>query len=79
VEPIYEELPGWAEEIDRCNRFDQLPLNAQRYVRRLEELLAVPVGLVSVGRRREQTILLAKRILDAPSPGVSARAVSTRG
>lgn len=60
VEPIYEELPGWCEEIDRATRFEQLPRNAQQYVRRLEELLGVPIGLVSVGRRREQTILLAE-------------------
>jgi adenylosuccinate synthase len=58
VEPIYEELPGWAEEIEDLRRFDALPANAQRYVRRLEELLEVPIGLVSVGRRREQTIVL---------------------
>jgi adenylosuccinate synthase len=58
VEPIFEELPGWAEEIDTVTRFERLPANAQRYVRRLEELLATPVGLISVGRRREQTILL---------------------
>jgi adenylosuccinate synthase len=58
VEPVYEELPGWAEEIDRMGRFEALPGNAQRYVRRLEELLGVPIGLISVGRRREQTILL---------------------
>jgi adenylosuccinate synthase len=64
VEPIYEELPGWKEEIDELRRFAELPVNAQRYVRRLEQLLDLPIGLVSVGRRREQTILLADRVTD---------------
>jgi adenylosuccinate synthase len=58
VEPIFEELPGWREEIDSVTQFERLPANAQRYVCRLEELLSVPVSLISVGRRREQTILL---------------------
>jgi adenylosuccinate synthase len=61
--PIYEELPGWTEEIDQVQRFEALPANAQRYVRRLEELLGVPIGLVSVGRRREQTILLREDLI----------------
>jgi adenylosuccinate synthase len=62
AEPIYEELPGWAEEIDQVQQFAALPPNAQRYVRRLEELLGLPIGLVSVGRRREQTILLRESL-----------------
>jgi adenylosuccinate synthase len=65
VEPVYEELPGWAEEIDAVRRFEALPVNAQRYVRRMEELLGVPIGLVSIGRRREQTILLTDELFGA--------------
>jgi adenylosuccinate synthase len=65
VEPIYEELPGWAEEIDQVCRFEALPTKAQQYVRRLEELLGLPVGLVSVGRRREQTIVLAEALFQS--------------
>ena len=41
--PIYEELEGWHEEIDECRTFDDLPKQAQRYVRRMEELVGVPV------------------------------------
>jgi len=52
----YEELPGWPDEITDVRRFDKLPEAAQRYVRRLEELLGVPVVLVSVGPDREQTL-----------------------
>lgn len=62
AEPIFEELPGWDEEVDQVTRFERLPANAQRYVRRLEELLALPVGLISVGRRREQTIPLTEKL-----------------
>jgi len=58
VEPEYEVVPGWPEEITEAKRFEDLPHNAQRYVRRVEELIGVPVGLVGVGRRRDQTILL---------------------
>jgi adenylosuccinate synthase len=56
--PIYEELPGWAEEIDHATSFDHLPAAAQRYVRRVEELVGVPACLIGVGPRRDQTILL---------------------
>jgi adenylosuccinate synthase len=68
VEPVFEELPGWPEEIDRVGLFEALPANAQRYVRRLEALLDVPIALVSVGRRREQTILLTDELFGARRP-----------
>lgn len=58
VTPVYETIPGWEEEISHITRFEDLPANAQAYVRRVEQLLEVPVALVSVGRRREETILL---------------------
>ncbi len=58
VEPEYEIIPGWPEEITDVKRFEDLPRNAQGYVRRVEELVGVPVSLVGVGRRRDQTILL---------------------
>jgi len=49
-----EEMPGWNEAIGACRRIDELPEAARRYVRRIEELLGVPVPMVSVGREREQ-------------------------
>jgi adenylosuccinate synthase len=58
AEPVYETLPGWTEEISSVTRFDDLPANARAYVRRVEELIGVRVALVSVGGRRDQTILL---------------------
>jgi adenylosuccinate synthase len=62
VRPIYEELPGWEEEIDHATAFEHLPVAAQRYVRRVEELVGVPVCLVGVGPRRDQTILMERSL-----------------
>jgi adenylosuccinate synthase len=59
AEPVYEELDGWHEEIDEARSFEDLPKNAQRYVRRMEELVGVPVGVVSVGPAREQSLPVA--------------------
>jgi adenylosuccinate synthase len=58
VRPIYEELPGWDEPLDRARSLDDLPKNARRYVKALEDLTGVPSFLVSVGARRRETILL---------------------
>ena len=55
-QPIYEELPGWEKPIGDVRLFNDLPPEAQRYVRRLEELIGCPASLISVGKRREQTI-----------------------
>ncbi len=49
-----EEMEGWSEPISECRRIGDLPEAARRYVRRIEELLRVPVAMVSVGREREQ-------------------------
>ena len=56
-EAVYETLPGWQEETSGARRFEELPANAQRYVRRIEELTGVPVSIVSVGPDRQQTII----------------------
>ena len=56
VEPVYETLPGWDEEIDETTDRDALPANAQAYLRRIEELVGVPVDIVSVGPERTQTL-----------------------
>ena len=57
VECVYETLPGWDCDITGCKTFDQLPPEAQNYVNRVEELLQKPVGFVSVGPERSQTIV----------------------
>lgn len=57
VRPVWEELPGWKADIRGCRSLDELPAECLRYVARLEELVGVPVELVSVGPGREETIV----------------------
>jgi adenylosuccinate synthase len=56
--PVYEEMPGWKTDLREARLFSDLPEKAQNYVRRLEELIGCPIMLISVGARRDQTILL---------------------
>ena len=58
VTPEYEELQGWATPLAEARTIADLPANARRYVERLEELTATPFTIISVGARREQTIVL---------------------
>ena len=60
--PVYEELPGWRIPISDIRQYRQLPSQARRYIRRLEELLSCPVSIISVGANREQSII-AKQII----------------
>ena len=62
-EPIYEELDGWWDYLTKIKTYDQLPNNAKKYLRRIEELLKVPVSIVSVGPRRDQTIITRPEFL----------------
>ncbi|WP_216211516.1 adenylosuccinate synthase [Amycolatopsis aidingensis] len=55
--PIYEELPGWWEDISECRTFAGLPANARAYVERLEELAGARISAIGVGPGREQTIV----------------------
>ena len=57
-EPIYEEMPGWTEPTVGVKLMKDLPANAQAYVKRIEELVGVPVDMVSTGPDREETIVL---------------------
>ncbi|WP_292485463.1 adenylosuccinate synthase [Methanohalobium sp.] len=54
-EPVYEELPGWKQDLTHVTEFGDLPEEAQKYVKRLEELMGVPVEYISVGPGRAQT------------------------
>lgn len=65
LEPVYETLPGWTEEIVHVKRFEDLPRNAQAYVKRLEALVGVPIATVSVGPGREQTMLMGNVLANA--------------
>ena len=56
-QPVYEELPGWQAPISDIRQYEQLPVQARQYITRLEELANCPVGIISVGAGREQTII----------------------
>src|SRR5262249_12629931 len=55
--PVYETLPGWQTDLSNVRKPADLPANARRYVDRLQELLGLPVRIISVGPDREQTII----------------------
>ena len=57
VEPIWETLEGWEEEIDEITLAQELPVNAQAYVDRITEYLDIPISIVSVGPKRSQTVM----------------------
>ncbi|MBD8005609.1 adenylosuccinate synthase [Bacillus norwichensis] len=53
--PLYEELPGWTENITGCRTLDELPANARHYLERVSQLTGVPLSIFSVGPDRSQT------------------------
>ncbi|HYO85042.1 MAG TPA: adenylosuccinate synthase [Dermatophilaceae bacterium] len=55
--PIYQDLPGWSDDITRCRDFADLPANAQAYLLRLEELLGCRVSVIGVGPGRNEVIV----------------------
>lgn len=63
--PVYEDLPGWKEDISGARSFDDLPTNARDYIQHVSEAVGAPVAVVSVGRRRDQTIILRPDLLEA--------------
>jgi adenylosuccinate synthase len=57
-QPAYEEFDGWKENIIHAREMNELPVNARKYLKRLEELAEAKIVLVSVGAGREETIIL---------------------
>ncbi|MFM1653514.1 adenylosuccinate synthase [Brevibacillus sp. B_LB10_24] len=57
-EPVYEELPGWTEDITGIRNINDLPENARHYVERITQLTGVPLSIFSVGPDREQTVVV---------------------
>lgn len=57
-EPVYEEMPGWHEDITSAKTFGDLPQAAQNYLNRISELAGVPISIIGVGTRRAQTIIM---------------------
>ncbi len=58
AQPVYETWKGWEEDITQVRRWSQLPVNARRYLKRIEALMETPIKIVSVGSKRNQTIFL---------------------
>ncbi|OON74888.1 adenylosuccinate synthase [Streptomyces tsukubensis] len=56
AKPVYEYLPGWSEDITKATTFDELPKNAQGYVKALEEMSGAPISAIGVGPGRTETI-----------------------
>src|SRR5690606_8044802 len=62
AKPIYEELPGWQEDITEAKSYEDLPPNAQAYVRALEEMSGAPISAIGVGPGRDQTLVIRSLI-----------------
>ena len=60
LEPVYETLPGWKTSLSDIKDYKDLPENAKKYISKVEDLIGAPVGIVSVGPDREQTIFIEK-------------------
>lgn len=57
AKPEYIELDGWAEDITKCRKFEELPVNAQKYINKIEELIGYSIKYISVGPERESLIV----------------------
>ncbi|MDT3699866.1 MAG: adenylosuccinate synthase [Thermincola sp.] len=57
-EPVYEEMPGWQEDISSAKKVSDLPQAAQNYLNRISELAGAPVSVIGVGTRRTETIIM---------------------
>ncbi len=57
-QPIYEEMPGWQEDITKITTYEELPKAAKDYLERIVQITGVPIGILSVGPGREQTFIL---------------------
>jgi adenylosuccinate synthase len=64
VDPVYEEIEGWKAEIKGAKSLSDLPANAQRYLRRVEELIGTKIVMVSVGSERNETLGVQNPFLD---------------
>ena len=58
IKPIYETLKGWQKSTQKCKSFSDLPLNAKKYIKRIEKLIECPVSMISTSPERNDTILV---------------------
>lgn len=56
ITPVYETIPGWKASLEQCTSWEQLPNEAKTYVERIEQLVGIPITIVSVGPERKQTL-----------------------
>lgn len=61
--PVYEELNGWDVNLSEIKSFDELPINAKRYLKRIEKYVKIPIAIVSIGPEREKTFILNEEYL----------------
>jgi adenylosuccinate synthase len=52
----YETMPGWTEDLSQAKTFEELPINCQNYINRLEELIGVPIKYIGVGSGRNHIV-----------------------
>lgn len=57
IEPVYEEIAGWEEDISHISKYENLPKNTQKYIQKIEELTECYAAIISVGPKRSQTII----------------------
>jgi len=65
IKPIYETLPGWQSATEGMTRFEELPVNARRYVEFLSTQIGTEIGLISTGPERDQTIILKDSVMES--------------
>ncbi|MBI3306437.1 MAG: adenylosuccinate synthase [Candidatus Omnitrophica bacterium] len=58
AQPVYETMKGWKEDLSGVKRWKDFPLNAQKYLKRIETILETPIKIISVGSKRAQTVFL---------------------
>lgn len=56
--PVYEEMPGWKCDTTKCRKMEDLPENAKKYLNRMAELVGVKIGMISIGAKRDQSIIV---------------------
>jgi adenylosuccinate synthase len=57
VEPVYESFPGWKESTVGATDFNSLPINARNYIKVIEDMVGVPVDMISTGQKRNEIIV----------------------
>jgi adenylosuccinate synthase len=58
VKPVYEDIPGWQEDISSFRNIEDFPQQARDYIKRIEDITETPAAIISVGPARDETLLL---------------------